>query len=108
MEDSKLEKIEGLYRQYDFMKIISKYWSNHSEYDSEALDLALKLHRYDSVASIQQKVWDIFYNFFCISFSYRKRPRIVRKDNKEEAIKKIGDLDKYLEFSQKIKEVLDE
>jgi hypothetical protein len=105
MEISKLEKIEDLYTQYDFMKLISKYWISKEEYNNEALDLAMKLNCYDTIASIQQKVWDVFYDKFCVNHASRGR---VYYFSKEEAIKKIGDVDRYAEFATKVKEILDE
>jgi hypothetical protein len=105
MENSKLEKLEDLYTKYDFMRLFTRYWVSTEEYNNEALNLAMRLNCYDTVASIQQKVWDVFYDKFCVSRASRGRTHFF---SKEEAIKKIGDLDRYVEFSTKVKEILDE
>jgi len=108
MKKSKLEKIEELYCQYDFLKLISKYWSDNREYNNEALQLAVRLNYYDTVASIQQKVWDIFYHKSFRVINFRNGSKIVKSFSKEDVIKKIGSVDTYLDFAKKIKEILDE
>lgn len=105
MDKSKLEKIEDLFLKYDFMKL-NKYYGN--AYNFEALQLAVKLHCYDTISSIQQKVWDIMYNCFCVSSRIYKGRKTIKRLNKEKVFKEIGDLDKYLEFAAKVKEILGE
>ncbi len=108
MEDiSKLEQIEILFASYDFMRIIRRNYYSSERYASEALHFCLLLNQYDTVDSIQVKVWDTFYKFYCSKIYFFKNKRIVSKDSKEEAIKKIGTPDQFIDFSKKVKEILD-
>jgi hypothetical protein len=111
MEDiSKLEKIEILFKEYDFMKLKRRTYYG-GEYNNEALHFCLLLNQYDTVDSIQVKAWETFYKYFCTDERfynlYKKKIGLVFKDSKEEAIKKIGTVDSFLEFSKKVKEILD-
>ena len=110
MEDiSKLEQIEILFKEYDFMKIVRRNYIYFGEYQSEALHFCLLLNQYDTIDSIQIKVWDTFYKFFCTGsrYSSKKNKSFPFKESKEEAIKKIGTPDRFIEFSKKVKEILD-
>lgn len=104
----KLEKIEQLFLQYDFMHLVHPNWSNEDEYNNIALIFSLSLNCYDSVASIQQKTWDIFYKYFCVSYGFRKGIKYIRKESKEKAQQTIGSVDRFFDFSKKVKEILDE
>jgi hypothetical protein len=90
------------------MNLTKYYTQSGNTYNYEALELALKLNCYDTISSIQQKCWDVMYNNFCVKYKYYKGTKRFISLDKEKAFKEIGDLDKYLEFAGKIKEILDE
>jgi hypothetical protein len=98
MEDlSKLEKIENIYREYDFFKRVNKYWSFHTEYNAEALKLACQLNRQDTVLSIQYKIWNIFYKSYPV-----KSPHLnVKIYTNNPIIDKIGMPENILKWLKK-------
>lgn len=109
MNQSKLEQLEQLLHQADPQGLFkTRYSVPSNQYDGEALQLALKLNQYDTVASIQQKLWDVFYNNFCVSSRYEYNTLIKYKKSKEDAIKTIGTVDSYQNLAIKVKAILDE
>jgi hypothetical protein len=103
MKDHKLLAIEQLLSEADFQHLI-KIGAPTDEYDHEAQYIYDLVKSTDSVADIQQKIWNVFYTAFCTGTSYK--PDGIEHEFEmayEKAVTHIGTVDNYLEIAQKIK-----
>lgn len=105
-----LEQIKQVLREEDLMGLI-KMGAPSDEYDSEALMIFERSYRFDSLDSLKDKLWDIFYLQFCYGTIYRMVDGQLKEMYKEvvpreEADRQIGLKDKYSEAAKKILKIL--
>jgi hypothetical protein len=98
-----MEEFKKLFRDADFQSLI-KMGAPPDEYDHEAVFLYNKIVSTDSVADIQKKIWDHFYDSFCTS--YKLDDDIPIYDSNSKAVRIIGTVDNYKEIAEQIKKLI--
>ena len=81
------------------------------EYDHEALMIFERSYRFDSIDTIKDKLWDIFYIQFCYGTVYKMIDGELKEVYKEvvpreEADRQIGLKNKYSDAATKIHKIL--
>lgn len=108
--DKVLEQIKQVLREEDLMGLL-KMGAPSDEYDSEALMIFERSYRFDSIDTLKDKLWDVFYIQFCYGTVYKMVNGEMKESYKEvvprdEADKQIGLKHKYTEAATKILKII--
>lgn len=108
--DGILEQMKQVLREEDLMGLI-KMGAPADEYDSEALMIFERSYRFDTIDTLKDKLWDIFYIQFCYGTVYKMVDGEMKEIYKEavpreEGDKLIGLKHKYTEAATKILKIL--
>ena len=107
----KLTQIQQIMRDRDWMALI-KLGAPSDEYDTIAEAIYHTLDKENSVSVASKKIWDIFYQQFCIWDSYQLEDDSFMKRigtyhaNDEEAIRMIGSVESFQDLSSLILDVI--
>lgn len=109
--NNKLQQIKDFLREQDVMALIKIGAPDH-EYDLISQDIYDQIDSNDSTAYIQQKIWNIFYNKFCVFTQYQFTDEVFQRTEScrasmDEAIKLIGKPSFYKEMAEVIKSIVD-
>lgn len=105
-EKDLLEEFKKLFLEADFQGLI-RMGAPKDEYDSEAKSVYELVRPTDTVLEIQKKIWDIFYNNFCVGYGgiTTSQYKIIKMSHRQ-AIKMIGKLENYKDIAEKIKKLI--
>lgn len=108
--DKMLEQIKQVLREEDLMSLL-KMGAPLDEYDSEALMIFERSYRFDTVDTLKDKLWDVFYMQFCYGTVYKMIDGEMKEICKEvvpreEADKQIGLKHKYSDAATKILKII--
>lgn len=102
-------------RDRDWMALI-KLGAPPDEYDSIAETIYCVIDKEDSISIANKKIWDIFYQDFCVWESYRIEVEDydttkqycfgTRWATNEEAIRLIGSVESFRDLSSKILDII--
>ena len=110
--NNKLQQIKDFLREQDAMALI-KVGAPEHEYDLISQEIYDQLDPNDSIIYIQQKIWNIFYNKFCVSTQYQFADNVLQhveshRASMDEAIKLIGKPSFYKGMAKVIKSIVDD